>query len=152
VPTITQSGSILQSSSATGNQWYLDGVALLGATASSYTPSQSGQYTVTVTANGCKSAPSAPFNFLVTAINSPLLDNQIRIVPNPVHDYLNIQYNGNPAVFKLRLVDLNGSELMQKTFTGSTLLDLRKLTAGVYVVNIANVRNGEHVKQLIIKF
>jgi gliding motility-associated-like protein len=56
---------VLTSSSAMGNQWYKDGVAISGATNQTYSAIASGVYTVIVTASGCSSAASA--GTLVTA-------------------------------------------------------------------------------------
>ena len=50
---------VLTSSSATGNQWYKDGVAISGANSQTYIATASGAYTVIVTASGCSSAASA---------------------------------------------------------------------------------------------
>ncbi len=67
-PTITAGGATtfcsggsvtLTSSSAANNQWVLNGTAISGATAQSYTASASGSYTVIVTTNGCSSASAA---------------------------------------------------------------------------------------------
>src|SRR5207237_144414 len=67
-PTITPGGPttfcaggsvLLTSSSATGNQWKLNGSPIGGATSTTYTAMASGSYTVVVTASGCSSAPSA---------------------------------------------------------------------------------------------
>src|SRR5439155_1390375 len=67
-PTITPGGPttfctggsvLLTSSSASGNQWFLDGNAIGGATNSTYSATASGNYTVTVTTSGCTSAASA---------------------------------------------------------------------------------------------
>jgi len=67
-PTVTPSGPTsfctggsvtLTSSSATGNQWFLSGVAIGSATNQTYVASVAGDYTVVVTASGCESAPSA---------------------------------------------------------------------------------------------
>ncbi|HEX2832464.1 MAG TPA: IPT/TIG domain-containing protein, partial [Thermoanaerobaculia bacterium] len=67
-PTITPGGPTafctggsvtLTSSSASGNQWYLNGSPIGGATAQAYVASVAGDYTVIVTASGCPSAPSA---------------------------------------------------------------------------------------------
>lgn len=60
----------LTSSSATGNQWFKNGVAILGAAQQGYSATQSGSYTVTVAfAPGC-SAISAPVT--VTAVDPGL--------------------------------------------------------------------------------
>jgi hypothetical protein len=58
--TFCAGGSVtLTSSSATGNQWYLNGNPIGGATNSSYNANVAGDYTVVVTASGCASASSA---------------------------------------------------------------------------------------------
>ncbi|MES2592298.1 MAG: T9SS type A sorting domain-containing protein [Bacteroidota bacterium] len=55
VPTISLSGTVLTSSAATGNQWYLEGVLIPGAVSQTYTINQNGNYTVVVTSGGCSS-------------------------------------------------------------------------------------------------
>src|SRR6202008_4689688 len=58
--TFCTGGSVtLTSSSATGNQWLLNGNPIGGATNQAFVASASGNYTVTVTASGCTSAASA---------------------------------------------------------------------------------------------
>jgi hypothetical protein len=58
--TFCAGGSVtLTSSSATGNQWHLNGNPIGGETNQTFVASASGNYTVVVTANGCTSAPSA---------------------------------------------------------------------------------------------
>jgi hypothetical protein len=61
-PTILcNSGSVmLTSSSASGNQWYLNGNPIGGATSQTYSATAAGNYTVLVTASGCTSNSSAP--------------------------------------------------------------------------------------------
>ena len=64
--TFCAGGSVtLTSSSATGNQWFLNGNAIGGATNNTYVATASGNYTVTVTASGCSSAASAPTSVTV---------------------------------------------------------------------------------------
>ncbi|MGA8808286.1 MAG: carboxypeptidase regulatory-like domain-containing protein, partial [Thermoanaerobaculia bacterium] len=73
-PTITPGGPttfcsggsvLLTSSSASGNQWYLDGNPIGGATSNTYSATASGNYTVIVTASGCSSAASVPTSVTV---------------------------------------------------------------------------------------
>ena len=55
-------GVLLTSSSASGNQWFKDGVAIAEATGNTYSTTQSGAYTVKVTTLCCTSAASAAVN------------------------------------------------------------------------------------------
>ncbi len=79
-PTITAGGAVsfcaggnvvLTSSAASGNQWYKDGAAIGGATNQTYSASQSGSYTVKVTAAGCSSASSASNAIIITVSSIP---------------------------------------------------------------------------------
>lgn len=150
-PTITQVGSALQSSAAAGNQWLLNGVSIPGATGTSYTPPGSGLYSVQVTENGCTGQASAIFNYTITATNDPVLDKKITIAPNPVRDDLLIKYNGNGAKFSVMLININGSALHRASFTTNYQIDMRKYSAGLYVVRIMNERTGERIQRMIIK-
>jgi hypothetical protein len=78
-PTITPGGPTtfctpgsvtLTSSSATGNQWSLNGTPIGGATGQQYVATSTGNYTVVVTASGCPSAPSSATS--VTANPTPV--------------------------------------------------------------------------------
>ena len=63
---------ILTSSSATGNQWYLDGSAIeTGGTNQTYSANASGDYTVVVKSSGCSSNASAATS--VTVLDLPTL-------------------------------------------------------------------------------
>ena len=64
------SSSILNSSSTSGNQWYLNGTAISGAVSSSETVKVAGTYTVISTVSGCSSSPSNSVNLLVNVIPS----------------------------------------------------------------------------------
>lgn len=92
VPIITQFGNQLTSSSPTGNQWYLNGIIIPGATGQIYNATQPGTYTVVVTdPNGCSST-SAPV--IITGIEESILNEVgISIYPNPVTDKLMIEFN-----------------------------------------------------------
>jgi hypothetical protein len=58
----------LTSSSASGNQWYVGGNPIGGATGQQYVATASGTYTVVVTAAGCASSPSAGTTVTVNPI------------------------------------------------------------------------------------
>jgi hypothetical protein len=88
-PTITPGGPttfcaggsvLLTSSSASGNQWYLNGNPIGGATAKTYSATASGNYTVVVTASGCGSAVSAPVSVTVNMTPTPTISPSGSIV------------------------------------------------------------------------
>jgi hypothetical protein len=65
--TFCTGGSVtLTSNAAIGNQWYKDGVAIVGLTATTYIAIASGSYTTKVTFNGCESTAS---NVIVVTVN-----------------------------------------------------------------------------------
>jgi hypothetical protein len=67
--TFCTGGSVtLTSSSASGNQWYLNGNLIGGATNQTYAATASGNYTVIVTASGCSSSASAATTVTVNPI------------------------------------------------------------------------------------
>ena len=57
-PSITKTDTILKSSAETGNIWYRNLIEIPNVNAQSYTPTQSGSYTVAVKLKGCMSAMS----------------------------------------------------------------------------------------------
>jgi hypothetical protein len=67
--TVCAGGSVLlTSSSASGNQWLLNGSPIASATSDTYSATASGTYTVTVTASGCTSAASVGTSITVNPI------------------------------------------------------------------------------------
>ncbi len=151
-PVITLNGNLLQSSAASGNQWYLNSSAIPGANNATLVPPVSGLYTVMVTVNGCSSTISAAFNHVITAVNSPQLDRQIVVSPNPATDHILIRYTGNSGVFSFSVSDLSGKTIFDKgTFSRSYLLNSEKLSSGYYVIKIINNKTKEQVQRLVLK-
>ncbi|MEO8380091.1 MAG: IPT/TIG domain-containing protein, partial [Acidobacteriota bacterium] len=69
--TFCTGGSVtLTSSSATGNQWFLNGNPIGGETAQQYVATAAGDYTVVVTTSGCSSSASAATQVTVNPIPS----------------------------------------------------------------------------------
>ncbi|HWS71098.1 MAG TPA: hypothetical protein VN605_03245, partial [Thermoanaerobaculia bacterium] len=67
--TFCSGGSVaLDSSSASGNEWFLNGNPIGGATNQQTIASAAGNYTVVVTTGGCPSAPSAATTVTVSAV------------------------------------------------------------------------------------
>jgi hypothetical protein len=151
-PTISVSGSQLTSSSSSGNQWFLNGVAINGATAQTHNATATGSYTVVATVNGCQSLASNAYNHVTTALPTTSQDQQLQIAPNPVRDQLEISYNGSSSTFEMELLDMKGSILHRSgRFTNRYSLSMRMLSSGSYIVRISNVRTGERIQKMVVK-
>ncbi|CAN1493247.1 Gliding motility-associated, C-terminal domain [Flavobacteriaceae bacterium] len=137
-PSITTSGAtsfcapdsvVLRSSANTGNQWYKEGVAIAGATANSYTATNSGIYTVVVTQNGCTSLES----------------NQVTVTANASLSVPTLNATGNTIICEGASVRLHTSSLTgNKWFNngaaipGVTGSDYIVTTTGTYTVESSN--------------
>jgi hypothetical protein len=150
-PTITAASGTLTSSADAGNQWYLNGVAIAGATGKTYSPTTSGDYTVRVTLANCQSPLSAAFTFNITAINSPELDRQILIGPNPAKGELNIKYTGNAPSLQVTITDLWGRQVYRRNFISSLKVETHGFTSKIYVVEIQNLKTKERTQRLVMK-
>lgn len=88
IPVITPNGSQLTSSSATNNQWYLNGTLIPGATGQVYVTTQPGSYTVVVTdpTTGCTSESAAVV--IVSLADGSIGAAGINVYPNPANDFV----------------------------------------------------------------
>jgi len=78
---------ILTSSSNAGNQWFLDGAPISGATNKTLSITSPGVYTVTVKVDDCVSVPSAQVPIIVTG-DIASVSTQLTLYPNPTHDFI----------------------------------------------------------------
>jgi hypothetical protein len=139
-PVISRSGNNLLSSATLGNQWYLNGTAIQGATSPGYQALQSGDYTVQVSANGCMSAFSKAFSYAPKGVINLPNGQFINLYPNPVIDKLAITYQlENADGLSLEIFDSNGKRF--KTLQGlhsGDVIHLDGLPEGLFIVKITS--------------
>lgn len=153
-PTVTlttlPSGAVRLSSSATvGNQWYFNGVPILGATGPTYTigaAAQNGTYCVAASAAG--SCPSAQTCQTVTVTGTA--DDQaatlgVHLYPVPTLDGdVTLELPATRQPVPVAVYDLAGRRVWQTTLPAASsatgpvryALDLRALPTGVYVLRV----------------
>jgi hypothetical protein len=154
-PTISQSGSVLTSSSATGNQWYLNGTLIAGATSQNYTFTANGTYTVVVTTGGCSSAASSGTVITTTGIDEATNPYLFNIYPNPNDGNFNITFNSAiRSNYKLELYNALGQIIFRDEIVDFTGVYTKKLSVaeygkGVYTISLTNSKN-ETVKKIIV--
>ncbi len=151
-PTISQSGSDLVSSAATGNVWHKESVEIVGAVDKTFRPTSSGNYTVQVRLNGCNSPMSDNFNYVVTSIvNSSVETSVYKLYPNPVKDRVFLDAGNIAHKINYQLFDAKGSVLLSNSFTKSTLIDLSRFSAGAYTILITNTKTLKQESRQLIK-
>jgi hypothetical protein len=148
-PSITNTGNVLSSSATSGNQWYLNGVEITGATSQTYTATQSGTYTVlTVDANGCASNASSAFNYTATGINDLGL-NKTNLFPNPTKGIINIAADAAIKNYEVIVFDAQGKLILQAP--NANTIDLSSFNNGMYLISIRTEQGTVNRRITLIK-
>ena len=148
-PVISATGAVLNSNSSAGNQWYFNGVAISGATGTSYTATQDGNYFVIVTdANGCDSDTSNVISLTPSAIH----ENEaatFTVYPNPTQGMVNINFS-HTGEKRIEIYNALGELIIQTQTTGDKhLLNLGSYTQGVYLMKVYQA-NKVAVKRIVL--
>lgn len=138
IPVISYSGSNLSTIGAYSvYQWFLNTVAIPGATSATYHPTTSGSYRVRVSDIAGCTAYSTPL--LVTTVSvGDVAVSDISLFPNPVSGKLSIAGVGS---VNCTVATIDGKVLVQATNT--TEVDFSHLPQGLYIVRVANPVTGE---------
>ncbi|MFM7430563.1 MAG: T9SS type A sorting domain-containing protein [Flammeovirgaceae bacterium] len=124
---------VLTSSATAGNQWFLNGTAISGATNPTLNVTAAGVYKVNVKVDDCTSDFSADATQIVTG-DLPTNPSSLSVYPNPVNDYLQIE--GISDIQESRLIDVAGKERkisLERNANGYHA-DVRDLPSGMYVL------------------
>jgi hypothetical protein len=146
-PTVTPFANNLVSSSSNGNQWYLDGTLIEGATSQLFTPEANGNYTVTVSQGACSSS-SAPYLFesIVTSIGNDF--SAFALYPNPASDYVHL--TGILPQTEISITTITG--MLVDRFVSSEnkqTLNISNLLPGVYLLSISNEQIRQTTKLVV---
>jgi len=144
LPTITDNGGTLTSSPAASYQWNDTNGPINGATQQSYTPTQGGIYSVTITdANGCRATSQA---FLVGVNEIPGITG-INIYPNPATDNLFIAISTTEKkILSVDMLNTVGQLVWSHNgiaANGNTIIEapLTNLAKGIYFLRINQTAN-----------
>ncbi len=148
-PTITQNGTVLTSNSTTGNQWYLDGNIITGATSATYTTTQNGSYTVIVNVGGCTSASSSPV-VITVGIDKLSNNNYIAVYPNPTNGVFIIEQPYTKGT--IEIYNVVGKMVFKSEITNSkSEIDLSKESSGIYFMHFITNKGRETQKIILTK-
>lgn len=144
--TIALNGIILKSDRTTGNQWYDKNGLITGATNQSYSPTESGDYSVVSTTNGCNSNPSNSINFILTGIDSATFNQSIKVYPNPVSDKLTIEIQGNYQTVEFEILNSLGQVVFNGNLTEKIRVQTSSFSPGMYLITFKSGKTFESRK------
>jgi hypothetical protein len=148
MPVVSLSGDTLFSSAAAGNQWYLEGNIIPGATNYFHVPQINGIYQVQVTdPNNCVSQMSAAFDVTWLSASSLSSGNPILLYPNPTTGTIRFSFNFTGTGFEAILFDASGRCMLHRQNPGT--LDLSGMENGIYFLTV-RTSNGEVYRQKIV--
>jgi Secretion system C-terminal sorting domain len=137
---------LLISNATSGNQWYMNGIAIPGATNRTLTVTASGLYKVQVTIDDCTSAFSNDVPVRIFLPQPPPKPDPT-LYPNPADDYL--QVSGlEKGAYQCAVVDMvTGAVVMLplKTQEEYYYINISELTKGMYLLK---VQAGDKVQQM----
>lgn len=140
---------------ATGNQWYLNGVPISGATGQTHSVVANGDYWVVYTdANGCASMNSDTVT--VTGIGVGEIENKYHfsVYPNPNNGNftLNLSLTQSENI-KIEMLDVIGKVIVTESYSASGIFrksfSADHLPKGIYMVRV-NIGNDTITKRVII--
>lgn len=133
-------------------QWYVNGAIIPGATTSTYTPVQSGLYSVFLKdVNGCSATSDLlTINILATEKENPF--SSYVAFPNPAIDLLNV---GLPkaiaGTYAIEIIDMHGrifltDKIRLEPGANQLKIDISKIPAGTYLVRLPEIVNQPSMK------
>lgn len=152
-PIISSQEGLLISSYDAGNQWFLNGAQIIGATGNSYMPTASGAYSVQVTSGSC-SALSQTTAVTITGAERNYYFG-VRIYPNPSQGIVTIELDQYSPGAKAEVLTIEGTiiQSVQLDARGETMigqLNLSPYASGIYLVRICS-RAGVSVSKIVCR-
>ncbi|QHT69422.1 6-bladed beta-propeller [Rhodocytophaga rosea] len=149
-PVITATNNNLSSSSLVGNQWYLDGEAIEGATEWMLSVSKEGRYQVSVAGPCGQAIMSEPFLVKLSALDEYLTD-LVKVYPNPVLEHLKVEIQDDMRILYAQIVNSSGKVLTYIKTNGVNNINfsIGNLKQGMYILEMYTSKGT--VRKKIIK-
>ncbi len=136
---ISQSGNLLSATLGFSSyQWLLSGSTISGASASDYTATQNGDYSVQVSDSyGCH-ATSAAVTVTGVGIHDMASKMNVLLAPNPTSQFLTITLEDNHQAgpVSVEITDLQGKVHHTTTMATQITIDVSGLASGIYTLRL----------------
>lgn len=154
-PAILANGNLLASSAVSGNQWFLNGEPIPGATGRFYSASLSGFYSVQTTINGCSSPMSNLYNHFVVSTSSLPENEPMTAFPNPAQDVVYLKMNDEAnTTCEVFVYNLTGRMAHSETChfeSGMGRMEIEHLAPGIYWLEVVDRGQKMRKKLKLVK-
>jgi hypothetical protein len=136
---VTEDAGTLSCETSGSYQWIsCDGNTIIdGETASTFTPTLSGEYAVILTQGTC-SDTSDCYSVTASGLGSDKLNQAYKVYPNPAHNFATIDLVNEQTNVTLKVFDMTGNLLKAEELDRLTKmnLDISDYKAGLYMIHI----------------
>lgn len=143
-PEITVDNRKLVSSYASGNQWFYNGKAIVGATEKSLTATKIGTYQLEVNVNGC------------TVLSAPveIFPGSSRVFPNPAQQQMTVDVSGLEASSgHIYIFTLSGEVILKDVYAESDKskdILVSDIKPGIYLLKVISKSEGVLMEERIV--
>jgi hypothetical protein len=146
--TVANTGSLLTAQgTASSYQWYdcNNQQIIPGANGASFTPTQTGQYAVILTENGCTDTSGCHL-VVISGTELPAEPSGIQVYPNPADDHITLELPNDGYKYRVEILNMDGKVFITKSFVKNGRQEIYwNVAPGVYLIRI--VRSDGIIEQ-----
>lgn len=136
--------TFVTSSSAVGNQWFLNGARLTSQINQELQVTEDGIYTVSVTVDGCRGPLSDDLPIIITSTEG--IEQQLDFFPNPITSTVHFRTSETDLNFQLTSVSGQVYPIVFEKGLHGYRANLERIPIGIFIVTIKSRDNIRQVK------
>lgn len=151
--TVVQNGATLTANQEGASYRWVDCdlnyADIAGANNKIFTATQNGNYAAIISISSCSDTTSC-FAVTTIAIKENSFNQEIKVYPNPVQDYLHLTFENTQEKVEITICDIQGKQLESKQYVNITslLLNMQHLQQGNYMLQVKAGNKEAHYKIL----
>lgn len=151
--TVVQNGATLTANQEGASYRWVDCelnyADIAGANNKIFTATQNGNYAAIISISSCSDTTSC-FAVTTIAIKENSFNQEIKMYPNPVQDYLHLTFENTQEKVEITICDIQGKQLESKQYVNITslLLNVQHLQQGNYILQVKAGNKEAHYKIL----
>ncbi len=126
-------------------QWYVDGIIITGATAQTYVPTTTGNYTVIAQYGDCYSGVSEIYTYNTTGLKESIFQN-VYLTPNPTNGIFSIQ---NLLTEKTIVKIYNSQGQLMQQSQGVSNFNISNYSKGMYTIHLQQDKSYATYKLIV---